>query len=96
MPLPCVCILCTFAGELGYLKTCTFTSDMDRVVLEMPNESGKGTTDAEVSSLRALMHEMEQKEVIDCTLNGHELSRPPACGDGASAANSLVLSSVPC
>ena len=61
---------------------------MERVVLEMPNSSGKGTTDAETSSLRALLHEMEEEEVVDCIINGHECSRAPACGDGAAAADS--------
>ena len=57
-------------------------------MLEMPNSSGKGTTDAETSSLRALLHEMEEEEVVDCTINGHECSRAPACGDGAAAVDS--------
>lgn len=70
------------------MKVCAFHSDLDRVILEMPNESGKGTTDSDISSIRALLHEMEQEEVVDCTINLHELSRPPACGDGAAAADS--------
>ncbi|CAK9101499.1 unnamed protein product [Durusdinium trenchii] len=78
----------TMSGELEYMKVCAFHSDLDRVILEMPNESGKGTTDSDISSIRALLHEMEQEEVVDCTINLHELSRPPACGDGAAAADS--------
>ena len=80
------------AGELECLKTCAFKSDLDRVVLEMPNDSGKGTTDADISSLRALFHEMEEEEIVDCTLNGHEVARAPACGEGAAADDSYSLS----
>ena len=50
----------------------------------MPNSTGKGTTDADISSVRALLHEMEEEEVVDCTINGHECSRAPACGDAAA------------
>lgn len=79
------------AGEGDYLKTCAWTSDMERVVLEMPNESGKGTKDSEVSTIRELLHEMEEEEVIDVTLNGHQCSRAPACGDGSAKADSHSL-----
>lgn len=57
----------------------------------MPNSTGKGTTDADISSLRALFHEMEEEEVVDCTLCGHECARAPACGDGAAATDSACL-----
>lgn len=83
----------TCAGEYGYVKTCAWTNDLDHVILEMPNESGKGTTDSDMSSLRSLLHEMEEEDVVDCTLNGHECARAPACGDTASMPESLVLSS---
>ena len=69
-------------------------SDLERVVLEMPNESGKGTCDAEVSSYRSLLHEMEEEGVIEVTLNGHECHRPPASGDKASKDDSFSLSSL--
>lgn len=80
------------AGELEYLKTCAWSSDLDQVVLEMPNENGKGTMDAEISTLRSLLHEMEEEEVVDCTINGHECERAPACGEGAAAPESDSLS----
>lgn len=75
-------------GELEHLKTCAWNHDLDKVILEMPNENGKGTTDADMSSNRALLHEMEEEEVVDCTINGHECERAPACGEGAAAADS--------
>lgn len=88
------------AGELEHLKTCAWNSDLDKVILEMPNDNGKGTTDADMSSFRALLHEMEEEEVADCTINGHECERAPACGEGAAAADSdnlicLMLVPVP-
>lgn len=80
------------AGEADWVKTFAIKSDLERVILEIPNQTGKGTCDAEMSSLRALLHEMEEEDVVDVTLNGHELSRAPACGDGASAEDSVGLS----
>lgn len=51
----------------------------------MPVENSKSTEDAPPSTIRKLLQEFEtDAEVIDCTVNGHDLERPGAGGDGAA------------
>lgn len=76
-------------GELGRTKTFAITSDLAKVVMEMPVAGSKATKDSEVSTLRQIFHEMEEEDVVDSSLNGHEVDRAPACGDNASSADSV-------
>ncbi len=57
--------------------------------MEMPVAGSKATKDSEVSPIRQIFHEMEEEDVVDYTLNGHEVDHAPACGDNASAADSV-------
>ena len=51
-------------------------NDLDMVVLEVPQEGSKATSDAERSTWRKLLLELESEaEVVDCTINSHELKR---------------------
>ena len=53
-----------------------WNSDLDMVVLEVPQEGTKQCTDSERTCWRNLIHEMESEaEVVDCTINSHEIKR---------------------
>ena len=82
------------AGELDRILVCVWKSDLEKVILEMPIENSKSTEDAPPSTIRKLLQEFEEDaEVIDCTVNGHELERPGAGGEGAAKENSRSPSS---
>ena len=80
------------AGELDRILVCEWKSDLEKVVLEMPIENSKSTEDAPPSTIRKLLQEFEEDaEVIDCTVNGHDLERPG--GEGAAKESSRSPSS---
>ena len=57
--------------------TCAWKSDKERVVLEIPDENSKNTTDSEVSSFRELLDEIEESAATpDFTINSHNLVKP--------------------
>ena len=63
-------------GECQRLLTVEWKSDLEMVVLEIPQEGSKATTDSERSSWRTLLQELESEaEVVDATINSHTLKR---------------------
>ena len=65
-------------------NTVTFEvhSDLTRVVLEISDEGAKSMKDSEPASLRALMAEFEEAQIVDTTICCHEFSRKPTNPDG--------------
>lgn len=61
---------------------------MQVVVLEISGD-GKATSDADPCSIRALMHELEEQQIVDTRLHGHVCERPQvdAPGDGLFSAD---------
>lgn len=49
--------------------------ESDMVVLEVDGQSGRGTEDSEISTLKELLMELEEEGLTDVTLNNHELMR---------------------
>ena len=71
-----------FAGEKERTMAPSWTSDSDLVVLEVPTEGSKACKDSERTCWRNLIHEMESEaELIDFTINSHELKRQNKDGD---------------
>lgn len=65
------------AGDpLAFTVPCRWESDSDQVVLEMAAEGSKSTTDASPCSIRALLHELEEANVVDTQIHCHECDRP--------------------
>jgi hypothetical protein len=61
------------------------------VVLEVPQEGSKATTDSDRSTWRKLLHELESEaEIVDATINSHELKRAN-CNSGAGLTKSTLL-----
>ena len=61
-------------GEKDRLITAEWTSDSDHVVLEVPQEGTKAKVDADRSTWRSLLQEMESEaEIVDVTINSHDL-----------------------
>lgn len=71
MPLPADTALETSA-------TFELPNDSSMVVLEIQQENSKAMKDSEVTTLRALLFEMEENEIVDCTLSMHDLTRRAA------------------
>lgn len=65
-------------GELCRIQAVQWKSDQEEVVLEVPDESGKGSTDSSRSTWQSLMGEMEDNGVTDCAINGHDVVAPMA------------------
>ena len=63
---------------MAYTVPCRWTSDQCKVVLEMPSESSKATTDAEPCTIRQLMVEFEESSIVDAALHQHSCERPGA------------------
>ena len=57
--------------------SCPFelNSDMATLVLEIQQEGSKAMKDAEPTTLRALLFEMEESEIVDCTVSMHDVTR---------------------
>lgn len=63
-------------GESFKVMTAEWTSDQQEVVLEVPDEKGKGTQDSSRSSWQQLFLEMENAGVIDVGVSGHDIFAP--------------------
>ena len=50
-------------------------NDLVTMVLEIQKENSKSMEDAEPTSLRALLFELEESEIVDATLCVHDLTR---------------------
>lgn len=61
---------------LAYTIACRWGSDQEQVVLEVSSENSKATTDAEPCSIRSLLREMEETNIIDTKLHAHDCARP--------------------
>lgn len=61
---------------LAYTIPCRWGSDQEIVVLEVGSESSKATSDAAPCSIRSLLHEMEETNIIDTKLHAHDCDRP--------------------
>lgn len=63
-------------GERDRWVQAEWHSDQDRVVLEAPKDGSKVCEDADRCSFRKLLHDLESlAEVVDATINSHELKR---------------------
>ena len=64
------------SGERDRLIPAEWHSDLDKVVIEVPKEGSKVCEDADRCSFRKLLHDLESiAEVVDATVNSHELKR---------------------
>ena len=77
------------AGEMSRIWPVAWTTDQQEVVLEVPDESGKGSSDSEKTTLRQLLQELEDAGITDTTLNSHEIHAPHAAevGQGKGSNN---------
>lgn len=69
-------------GEMSRIQPVIWNSDLQQVVLEVPDESGKGTTDSERCSIRQLLRELEDSGTTDPSINSHEVVAPLAAEVG--------------
>ena len=67
-------------GEMARIQAVTWNSDLQKVVLEVPDESGKGMVDSDICTWRHLLQELAEQSVVDPTINSHELRSPLAAG----------------
>lgn len=56
--------------------TTEWTSDEDKIVLEMQKEDKKTREDSEVDTWREILKDMEESEFGDVTINSHDIIRP--------------------
>ena len=79
------------AGEMSRIWPVAWTTDQQEVVLEVPDESGKRSTDSEKTTLRQLLQELEDAGITDTTLNSHDMHAPHAAevGQGKGPNNPL-------
>ena len=65
---------CCAGGTLD--NTCSFElrSDQDTVVLEIQAEGTKTMKDSDPTSLKALLMQMEEAGIVDCTVCCHEVT----------------------
>jgi hypothetical protein len=67
-------------GEMSRIQPVVWTSDQQLVVLEVPDESGKGMVDSEMCTWRNLFQELAEHSITDPTVNSHEIRAPVAAG----------------
>ena len=89
--LTCVeCVSELVSGEKARIMSVEWTSDSDLVVLEVPQEGSKASTDSDRTSWKNLLQELESEaEIIDVTINSHELKRMET-QEGALLSNWLL------
>ena len=56
--------------------TAEWTSDEDKIVLEVQKEDKKTPEDSEIDTWREILKDMEESEFGDVTINSHDLIRP--------------------
>lgn len=69
---------CWPGDPMAFTIPCKWTSDLAKVVLEMPVESSKATKDADPCELRSLFQEFEESNIVDASLYQHSVERPGA------------------
>ena len=75
------------SGEMSRILQAVWKSDLDQVVLEIPQEGSKICKDSEPGPWRLVLHQMETiAEVVDATINSHDLTRETVV-DGAALTN---------
>lgn len=77
-PNSCFTLWYNTPGEASRVMPCQWTSDEQEVVLEVPEENGKGVQDSALCSWRQLFKEMEEADVIDPGINSHDVFSPVA------------------
>ena len=87
LPFCQTCFQNIMPGEMSRIQAVAWNSDLQRVVLEVPDESGKGTQDSEICTWRQLLTELAENSISDPTINSHELRAPLAAevGQGFSS-----------
>ena len=65
-------------GDMVRIQPVVWTSDLQMVVLEVPDESGKGVVDTDICTWRQLITELAEHSVSDPTINSHEFRAPLA------------------
>ena len=63
------------AGDLARTTAFTLHSEMSQIVMEVPEENSKATTDADKCSVRQLYHDMEEEGICDATICGHSVKQ---------------------
>lgn len=63
-------------GEMARVLAARWTSEKNEVVLEVPDESGKGLQDSDKCSWKQLFHEKLKSGVTDASINSHEALAP--------------------
>lgn len=76
---------------MSRIQAVAWNSDLQKVVLEVPDESGKGTQDSEVCSWRQLLTELAESSIADPTINSHELRSPLAAEVGQGFSSLIYL-----
>ena len=61
---------------MAFTMPCKWLSDQETIVLEMSSESSKSTSDAAPCTIRALLHELEETNIVDTGLHAHTCERP--------------------
>lgn len=56
--------------------TVEWRSDLDKVCLEISEPGKKVSTDSPPSTIRTIFREMEDANIVDTTLNSHNIHRP--------------------
>ena len=69
---------------MAYTIPCKWQSDQCQVVLEMPSETSKACKDAVPCTIRSLLQEFEENEVVDVALHQHSCERPGASDTSGS------------
>ena len=82
---------CLLAGDAAFAYTipCKWTSDQNKVILEIQSETSKACQDSEPTTIQSLLHGMEEEGVVDCGLNGHTCARPDSATDRPSTTQTL-------
>ena len=62
---------------------CSWSSDLEPVVLEITEEDSKKTSDSDKCSLKELFDELSET-VADFTVNGHTMEKPSAVAAGSA------------
>lgn len=78
-------------GELSRIVKVVWTSDSMHVVLEIPDDSSKSTTDSQRCSWNQLFKEIEDQGVTEYSVNSH-IVVPPSVAEGERSVFILTCS----
>lgn len=84
----CLSSMWDFEGKaLEFAVPFEVANDQQKLVLEIQQEGSKSMKDSERATLRALLQELEESDIMDCTVCAHHVVRlSPMEGGGGGAA----------